>query len=75
MIIKFGAGIPEIDALRLVFDVVKDGRISNDGKQFCYHTAIHTEDGWFDVATDLTATGTDVFTITRAVRGVYDGTD
>ena len=44
-------------ALQLVQKVVENGRISNDGKQFCYYTIFTSEDvigtRHYGVATDL----------------------
>ncbi len=38
IIINFGDDVKPEDALVLVYGVVKDGRISNNGKNYCYVT-------------------------------------
>lgn len=52
--------MPEDVAFELVQLVIKNGKISNDGKQYCYAT---TFESGYVVYTDLTKTGTHVFNI------------
>jgi len=39
LIIENRTDMPDIEALWYVMEVMRDGRISNDGKQYCYATA------------------------------------
>jgi len=52
------------DALRLVMKVMEGGRISNEGKQYCFLTVFSygVSEEIYQVASDLTKTG-DKFTI------------
>jgi len=38
IIINLGDDVNAVDALALVYAVVKGGRVSNDGKNYCYIT-------------------------------------
>lgn len=60
IIIKVHHDIPETLAFELVQLVIKNGKISNDGKQYCYATVF---DSGYVVYADLTKTGTYVFNI------------
>ena len=40
LIIDNRTDISDMEALRMVIEVVEMGRISNDGKQYCYGTSI-----------------------------------
>lgn len=37
-IIQNHSDLSDLDAIEMVMKVIKDGRISNDGKQYCYGT-------------------------------------
>ena len=39
LIIENRTDMPDIEALWYGMEVMRDGRISNDGKQYCYATA------------------------------------
>ena len=41
IIIDNRSDLPDIDAIRKVVDAMKIGRISNDGKQYCYATLLY----------------------------------
>lgn len=41
MIIKNLTDIPDIEVINIVVKVIQMGRISNDGKQFCYLTVFN----------------------------------
>lgn len=43
--------IPHAVALWCVLEVVKDGRVSDGGKSYCYATNFHTSDGMVWVVT------------------------
>lgn len=60
LIIKVHHDINDITALNLVDSVIKKGKISNDGKQYCYATVF--ESG-YTVHAQLTNTGTHVFDV------------
>lgn len=53
LIIENRAGIPWQDVLRQVAGVVRQGRISNDGKQYCYVSTFRTPAGTIVVASYL----------------------
>jgi len=55
-------GVSDVDALMYVKQVVSKGRISNDGKQYCYCTLFNND---AEVYADRTATGTDTFYVVR----------
>ena len=45
--------LTDIDVMLLITDIVKQGRISNHGKQYCYGTSIKIEDKQYMIFTDL----------------------
>ena len=51
----------DISVLTLVQKVIKRGRISNYGKQYCYLTALEIENKHYHIVTDLRKCS-DVFT-------------
>ena len=53
LIIENRAGIPWLDVLRYGAGVVRQGRISNDGKQYCYASTFKTPAGTIVVASYL----------------------
>ena len=53
LIIDNRTELTDLEAITLVSEVIKRGRISNDGKQYCYGTAISIEDKSYLVTTDL----------------------
>ena len=53
LIIDNRTELTDIDAVTLVGKVINQGRISNDGKQYCYGTGITIEDKEYMISTDL----------------------
>lgn len=53
LIIENLAGIPWLDVMTFVFAVIRHGRISNDGKQYCYASTFRTPAGTIVVASYL----------------------
>jgi len=62
LIINNRSTLSDIEALELVRRVMAAGRISNDGKQYCYLTCTHVDGVQYDIATDLRK-GSDSFTV------------
>lgn len=61
MIIKNLTDIPDIEVMNIVVKVIQMGRISNDGKQFCYLTVFNINNEAYCISTDLRKCS-DVFT-------------
>ena len=61
IIIKNQSEIDDISVLTLVQRVIKNGRISNNGKQYCYLTSFEIEKKEYHIVTDLRKCS-DVFT-------------
>lgn len=55
LIINNRTDLPMIDVLPYITAVVRQGRISNDGKQLCYATTFRTEAGTIVVFSNLRA--------------------
>ena len=53
LIIDNRTELTDLDVITLVGKVIKQGRISNDGKQYCYGTGITIEDKEYMIWTDL----------------------
>jgi len=53
LIIDNRTELTDLEAVTLVRRVIKQGRISNDGKQYCYGTGIKIEDKEYMIWTDL----------------------
>ena len=53
LIIDNRTELTDFEAITLVGRVIKQGRISNDGKQYCYGTGIAIEDKEYMIWTDL----------------------
>jgi hypothetical protein len=53
LIIDNRTDLSDFDALVAVINVVWDGRISNDGKQYCYLTSMPINEKQYVVSTDL----------------------
>lgn len=64
LIINNQRDLDDLDALRLIELVVSEGRISNNGKQYCYHTIAKVGGIEYAVYTDLNKMS-DKFTIIR----------
>ena len=64
LIINNQSDLDDLDALRLIELVVSEGRISNNGKQYCYATIVKVGGIEYAVYTDLNKTS-DKFTIVR----------
>ena len=62
-------GVSDVDALLYVKQVVSKGRISNDGKQYCYCTLFNND---AEVYADKTARGTDTFMVRKAKKPLPD---
>jgi hypothetical protein len=67
LIIDNRTDLSDFDALTLVINVVWDGRISNDGKQYCYLTSMPINEKQYVVSTDLNKKS-DRFVIMEARR-------
>jgi len=66
LIINYDSSIETERALQIVVAVVCQGRVSNNGRQFCYVTTFKKGKGM--CVSDLTRKGTDVLTITQGDR-------
>ena len=53
IIIDNRSDLSDSDAIQLVIDVIREGRICNDGKQYCYLTGYRCTRGNYQVSTDL----------------------
>jgi hypothetical protein len=53
LIIDNRTDLSDFNALIAVINVVRDGRISNDGKQYCYLTSMPINEKQYVVSTDL----------------------
>ena len=53
LIIDNRTELTDLEAVTLVSKVINQGRISNDGKQYCYATGITIEDKEYMIWTDL----------------------
>ena len=53
LIIDNRTELTDFEAVTLVGKVIKQGRISNDGKQYCYGTRTTIEDKEYMIWTDL----------------------
>ena len=62
IIINNRSELPDTKALEIVLKVMEAGRISNDGKQYCYLSTSYVDGVQYDVATDLRK-GSDSFTV------------
>jgi hypothetical protein len=65
IIIKNKTEIDDVSVLALVQSVIKNGRISNNGKQYCYITVFKIENKEYHIVTDLRKCS-DVFTFYEA---------
>lgn len=70
IIIQNDSSLPDIRALDYVKAVMEMGRISNDGKQYCYLTTFGAN-GEIVVATDLNKKS-DRFVVYNRSRGIND---
>ena len=62
IIIKNNSDLTDVDCLRYVIEVVKQGRISNDNQQYCFITKFLSG---AVVSSYTTKTKTDVFIVTK----------
>lgn len=67
IIIKNQTEIDDISVLTLVQRVIKIGRISNNGKQFCYLSSFEIENKEYHIVTDLNKCS-DGFTFYKASK-------
>ena len=67
IIIKNQTEIDDISVLTLVQRVIKNGRISNNGKQYCYLTCFNIDNKQYHIVTDLNRCS-DVFTFYKATK-------
>lgn len=63
LIIDNRTELSDLEAMELVKAVVKEGRISNNGKQYCYGTTVQIDESLYGIWTDLNAKS-DRFVIT-----------
>ncbi len=62
IIINNESDLPDYKAIELVLSVMAKGRISKDGKQYCYLSCFDLKGVQYDVSTDLRK-GSDSFTV------------
>lgn len=67
-IIENRSDLDELNVLNLVYSVISSGRISNDGKQYCYMTTFDINGFTYAVSTDLNK-NSDRFVITKRKNG------
>ena len=67
LIIDNRTELTDFEAVNLVGRVIKKGRISNGGKQYCYGTGITIEDKEYMIWTDLNKKS-DRFVITNSKK-------
>ena len=65
LLVKIEEGIDPTLALDSVKQVIAEGRISNNGKQYCYLTVFVSG---IVVATDLSKSGTDIFNVCKETQ-------
>lgn len=65
IIINNKSDLTDFKATELVLSVIKSGRISNDGKQYCYLSTYEASDAEYHVVTDLRK-GSDSFTVYKS---------
>ena len=53
LIIENRTELTDLDAVRLAGKVIKIGRVSNNGKQYCYGTGVHFEGKDYMIYTNL----------------------
>lgn len=62
IIINNRSELSDSTVMEMIMSVIKNGRISNDGKQYCYLSTFIIQGKEYDVATDLRK-GSDSFTV------------
>ena len=67
IIIKNQTEMDDVSVLTLVQSVIKNGRISNNEKQYCYLTSFEIEKKEYHIVTDLNKCS-DVFTFYKASK-------
>ena len=67
LIIKNNSDISDITVLTLIQEVIKNGRISNNGKQYCYLTSFDIDNQEYHIVTDLNKCS-DVFIFYKASK-------
>ena len=67
IIVKNQTELSMISVLELVKKVIEIGRISNNGKQYCYLTSFNIENTEYHIVTDLRQKS-DVFTIYKTAK-------
>ena len=60
IIIQDNSTVPTIDVMRAIINVMADGRVSDDGKCYCYVTVFPRSE--LAISAEVTKTGTDKFT-------------
>ncbi len=53
IIIKNNSDLSDLYVMHLVGSIIKTGRISNDGKAYCYLTSFKTHEGDYYITADL----------------------
>ena len=59
--------LDDTEVLRLVIDIIKSGRVSNDGKQYCYLTSYKYDKNEYHIVTDLNKSS-DTFTCYEVIK-------
>jgi hypothetical protein len=67
IIIKNNTDISDLYVMHLVGLVIKEGRISNNDKQYCYMTVFNIDEEEYHIVTDLRKCS-DVFTFYKSSR-------
>lgn len=67
IIIKNNTEISDLYVMHLVGSIIKEGRISASGKQYCYLTVFQIEGNEFYMTTDLRKCS-DVFTFYKSIK-------
>jgi hypothetical protein len=71
IVIKNESDLSIIDAMRLVESVIKNGRISNDGKQYCYLSVFDCEGIEYHVTAGLNKLS-DTFLVYKSKKSFFD---
>ena len=71
IIIKNQSDLSLVDAMRLVENVIEKGRISNDGKQYCYLSVYETEGKEYHITAGLNK-GSDTFLVYKSKKPFFN---
>jgi hypothetical protein len=64
IIIDNRSDLTDLESIKIVYDVIRCGRISNDNKQYCYMSIFMLDGSRYQVSTDLNKKS-DRFVITK----------